>query len=51
MAQRLATAAGLRNLIAHQYGAIDPSRLHAVAANSLEDLIDFCRELARKRDA
>jgi uncharacterized protein YutE (UPF0331/DUF86 family) len=51
MAQRLAGAAGLRNLIAHQYGAIDPSRLHSVASAHLDDLVDFCRQLARKRDA
>jgi uncharacterized protein YutE (UPF0331/DUF86 family) len=51
MAQRLASAAGLRNLIAHQYGAIDPARLHATAATSLDDLVGFCRELARKRQA
>lgn len=29
LAKRLAAAAGLRNLIAHQYGAIDVDRLHA----------------------
>jgi uncharacterized protein YutE (UPF0331/DUF86 family) len=49
LAQRLAAAAGLRNLIAHQYGAIDPSRLHAAAINHLDDLADFCRALAAHR--
>jgi uncharacterized protein YutE (UPF0331/DUF86 family) len=51
LAQRLAAATGLRNLIAHQYGTIDPSRLHDVAANRLDDLLDFCRELARNHEA
>jgi uncharacterized protein YutE (UPF0331/DUF86 family) len=51
LAQRLAAAGGLRNLIAHQYGALDPVRLHEVASNRLDDLLEFCRELARARGA
>lgn len=47
LAQRLAAAAGLRNLIAHQYGSIDVDRLYAIAADGLDDLVAFCRELAR----
>lgn len=47
LAERLATAAGLRNLIAHQYGAVDARRLHAIATSHLDDLLEFCRSLAR----
>jgi uncharacterized protein YutE (UPF0331/DUF86 family) len=46
LAERLAAATGLRNLIAHQYGLIDPARLHDAASNRLDDLVDFCRALA-----
>jgi uncharacterized protein YutE (UPF0331/DUF86 family) len=45
---RLAAASGLRNLIAHQYGALDLARIHEIASSSLEDLLDFCEALARK---
>jgi uncharacterized protein YutE (UPF0331/DUF86 family) len=49
LARRLAGAAGFRNLVAHQYGAIDWSRLHAMASSSdLEDLEAFCAELSTK---
>ncbi|MFY9344473.1 MAG: DUF86 domain-containing protein [Planctomycetota bacterium] len=42
LARRLATASGLRNLIAHRYGVIDWRRIHKVAANDLGDLDLFC---------
>jgi uncharacterized protein YutE (UPF0331/DUF86 family) len=45
LANKLAAASGLRNLIAHQYGAIDTARLHSIASNDLEDLLEFCRIL------
>jgi uncharacterized protein YutE (UPF0331/DUF86 family) len=48
LARRLAAATGLRNLIAHQYGAIDVDRLHAIASSGPDDLLEFCGELARK---
>lgn len=48
LARRLATAAGLRNLIAHRYGAVNWERIHAIAASDLDDLLDFCDQLARK---
>jgi uncharacterized protein YutE (UPF0331/DUF86 family) len=41
LAGRLAAAAGFRNLVAHQYGVLDPARVHAIAAKELGDLIDF----------
>jgi uncharacterized protein YutE (UPF0331/DUF86 family) len=44
---RLASAAGLRNLIAHQYGVLNWDRIHALAASPrLADLEDFCAALA-----
>lgn len=42
LAQRLAAAAGFRNLVAHRYGALDPARVHAIASYELGDLLDFC---------
>ncbi len=48
LAARLAAAAGFRNLIAHQYGALDSTRVHALASERLDDLLAFCDELARR---
>jgi len=49
LALRLVGAAGLRNLIAHQYGAVDWGRLHAIASSpELDDLEAFCAALAAK---
>jgi uncharacterized protein with HEPN domain len=45
---RLAAAAGFRNLVAHQYGVIDIERLFAIASADLDDLLMFCRTLARE---
>jgi uncharacterized protein YutE (UPF0331/DUF86 family) len=42
LAQRLAAASGLRNLIAHRYGVIDWQRIHDVASKELADLEQFC---------
>jgi uncharacterized protein YutE (UPF0331/DUF86 family) len=46
LARRLVKAAGLRNLIAHQYGTIDFDRIYASASADLDDLIAFCHALA-----
>ena len=46
LADRLASAAGLRNLIAHRYAAVDWRRVHAIARESVQDLEQFCAELA-----
>lgn len=48
LAARLAGAAGLRNLLAHRYGALDWIRIHEIASTQLEDLLRFCEALARK---
>ena len=49
LALRLVAAAGLRNLVAHQYGALDWVRIHATASSSaLDDLEAFCAALAAK---
>jgi uncharacterized protein YutE (UPF0331/DUF86 family) len=47
LAHRLRAASGLRNLIAHQYGAIDAGRIFELASNDTEDLLSFCRQLAQ----
>lgn len=46
LAQRLASAAGLRNLVAHQYGVLDAARLYATASSELDDLLALCARLA-----
>lgn len=48
LAERLAAASGLRNLVAHRYGALDWSRIHEIASTRLDDLLQFCEVLARK---
>jgi uncharacterized protein YutE (UPF0331/DUF86 family) len=48
LAQRLRSASGLRNLIAHQYGAVDAGRIFELASNDVEDLLSFCRQLAQR---
>jgi uncharacterized protein YutE (UPF0331/DUF86 family) len=50
LGRRLASATGLRNLLAHQYGALDWTRVHAIAASELDDLLSFCRTLADKAE-
>jgi uncharacterized protein YutE (UPF0331/DUF86 family) len=47
LAHRLRAASGLRNLIAHQYGAVDADRIFDLASNNVEDLLSFCRQLAQ----
>jgi uncharacterized protein YutE (UPF0331/DUF86 family) len=47
LARRLRAASGLRNLIAHQYGAVDAGRIFELASNDIEDLLTFCQQLAQ----
>ena len=48
LANRLAAAVGFRNLVAHQYGAIDWRRVHTLAREGLDDLLAFCDQLAER---
>ena len=48
LADRLRAASGLRNLIAHQYGAVDAGRIYELASNDVEDLLSFCRQIAER---
>jgi uncharacterized protein YutE (UPF0331/DUF86 family) len=49
LALRLVAAAGLQNLVAHQYGAVDWARIHGAASSAgLDDLEAFCAALAAK---
>jgi uncharacterized protein YutE (UPF0331/DUF86 family) len=45
---RLRAAAGLRNLVAHQYGVLDFTRLHHVALHDVGDLLTFCDQLTAR---
>jgi uncharacterized protein YutE (UPF0331/DUF86 family) len=49
LALRLVAAAGFRNLVAHQYGALEWARVYATASSpELYDLEAFCAALAAK---
>ena len=49
LAERLSEASGFRNLIAHQYGAVDWARVHAMASSAdLDDFEAFCAELSSR---
>lgn len=48
LGDRLRAAAGLRNLVAHQYGVLDFTRVHEVARAELDDLLTFCHTLAAR---
>jgi len=48
LASRLASASGLRNLVAHQYGIVDWRRVHEMASKDLRDLEAFCAALASR---
>ena len=48
LAQRLASAASFRNLVAHRYAALDPGRVYAIASNELRDLLEFCEIVSRE---
>jgi uncharacterized protein YutE (UPF0331/DUF86 family) len=48
LATRLAAASGFRNLVAHQYGALDWGRVCDIAADGLSDLLNFCDALATR---
>ena len=49
LALRLVAAAGLRNLVAHQYGALEWKRIYGAAASTeLDDLEAFCAALAAR---
>jgi uncharacterized protein YutE (UPF0331/DUF86 family) len=48
LATRLAGAAGFRNLVTHQYGALDWRRVYALASRDMSDLNAFCGEIARR---
>jgi uncharacterized protein YutE (UPF0331/DUF86 family) len=48
LAERLGAAAGFRNLVAHQYGVVDPARVYAMAAEELGDLLAFCDVVGRE---
>lgn len=47
LSERLAAAAGLRNLIAHRYGVLDWKRVHEIAATRLSDLLAFADQIER----
>jgi len=47
LAGRLASAAGFRNLVAHRYGVLDPTRVHAIASKELGDLLELCELVSR----
>jgi uncharacterized protein YutE (UPF0331/DUF86 family) len=51
LARKLAAATGLRNLVAHQYGVLDWTRIHEIASTHLDDLLGFCEALAGRAES
>ena len=51
LALRLRSAAGLRNLIAHQYGVLDVDRIFEIATSQRGDLLAFCEQLSQVAEA
>jgi uncharacterized protein YutE (UPF0331/DUF86 family) len=51
LAARLAAAAGFRDLVAHQYGVLDPGRVYTIAAAELGHLLDFCEIVSRSGES
>jgi uncharacterized protein YutE (UPF0331/DUF86 family) len=51
LALRLRSAAGLRNLIAHQYGVLDFDRVFGIASSQRQDLLAFCKQLSTRAEA
>jgi len=47
LAQRLARAAGLRNLLVHQYSGLDPARIRKAVLQDLPDLEAFYEQASR----
>ena len=47
LASRMSSAAGLRNLIAHRYAALDLVRVHEIASHDVNDLLEFCDAIAK----
>jgi len=45
LAVRLVRAAGLRNLLVHQYGTLDREKVRAALVDGLPDLDDFARRI------
>lgn len=45
-AQSLRRAVGLRNVVAHGYGSVDPLQIHTAASTGLPDLERFAAELS-----
>lgn len=50
LAQRLADAAGFRNLFAHRYGVLDWGRVHTIAGSGPTDLEAFAAAVAKAVD-
>jgi uncharacterized protein YutE (UPF0331/DUF86 family) len=45
-AERLRRAVGLRNVVAHGYGSVDPALVFSAATAGVSDLSEFAREVA-----
>lgn len=45
LTEKMVKAAGLRNLIVHEYGTLDLARLYEVSRNDVNDLYEFLKTL------
>jgi uncharacterized protein YutE (UPF0331/DUF86 family) len=47
LAERLRRAAGLRNLLVHEYGEIDQALVHEIVSRDLQDLLSAAEHIVR----
>ncbi len=47
LASRLARAAGLRNMLVHQYGTLDREKVRSALVDGMADLDDFARRIEK----
>lgn len=45
LARRMASCAGLRNRIVHEYDEIDPARVHAALLDAARDVAEYLRQV------
>jgi uncharacterized protein YutE (UPF0331/DUF86 family) len=45
LARRMASCAGLRNRIVHEYDEIDPARVHAALGDAARDVVAYLRQI------
>jgi uncharacterized protein YutE (UPF0331/DUF86 family) len=50
LTEKMVAAVGLRNLVVHEYGKIDLSKVYQIAHKDINDLEEYLRAMLRKCD-